>query len=153
MTNQNVKIDQIKKLREQTSAPIMDCKRALQECDGDENKAKEWLKKKGLAQAAKKKAKKAVDGLIYSYVHSGAKVGAILQLNCQTDFVARNQDFQKLAQEICLQIVSMNPKNVSVLLKQEYIRDSQKKISDLIDEAIAKFGENIKVGEFARLAI
>ncbi len=150
---QKSKLDQIKTLRDQTVAPVMDCKMALEEAGGDEKKAKEWLRKKGLTRAAKKKNQETGDGLIYSYIHSGAKIGAILQLSCQTDFVARNQEFQQLAQEICLQIVSMNPKNVSVLLKQEYIRDPQKKISDLIDSAIAKFGENIRVEKFARLAV
>ena len=148
-----ISINKIKALRKQTSAPIMDCKKALQECDGDEVKAKDWLKKKGLALAAKKKDKTVLDGLIYSYIHSGNKVGAMIKLSCQTDFVARNKDFQKLAHEICLQIASMNPKNIKELLCQEYIRDSQKKISDLIDEAIAKFGENIRVEEFTRLTV
>lgn len=150
---QKPKLDQIKNLREQTSAPIMDCKRALEECGGDENKAKEWLKQKGLLRAAKKKDKSVGDGLIDSYLHSGAKVGAMIKLSCQTDFVARNEDFQKLARELCLQIAGMGPKNVKELLAQEYIRDPKKKINDLIDEAIAKFGENIKIEEFIRLAI
>lgn len=146
-------LDSIKKLRQQTSAPVMDCKKGLEQSGGDLAKAKVWLKKKGLSKVAKKKGNQAAAGKIHAYLHTDARVGAMVKLACQTDFVARNQAFAKLAHELCLQIASMKPKNVKQLLSQEYIRDPKKTIKDLIDEAIAKFGENIKVEDFARLEV
>ena len=150
-----IKIDlkKIKELREATSAPIMECKKALKICSADMKKAKVWLKKQGLAKVAKKKGKATKEGTIYSYIHSGGKVGAMVKLTCQTDFVAKNDEFQRLIREICMQIAAMKPKNVQKLLAQEYIRDPEKKIEDLLNEAIAKFGENIKIEEFVRLEV
>lgn len=148
-----VSIDLIKKLREQTNAPVMECKRALEECDGDMKKAKRWLAKKELARAEKKKDREAKEGLIHCYIHGDRKIGAMVKLCCQTDFVAKNREFEKLAHEICLQIAAMKPRNIKALLSQEYIRDPKKKIEDLLKEAIAKFGENIKIEEFERLEV
>jgi len=148
-----ITLEAITKLRTETKAGIMDCKRALSESKGDFSKAKDILKQKGLATAAKKADRTTGAGIIESYVHSGANVGVLIKLSCETDFVARNEEFKKLGHEICLQIASMNPKNVEILLEQEYIRDGQKKIKDLITETIAKVGENIKIEDFCRLEI
>ncbi len=147
------KVDLIKQLRILTSAPVVACKKALEESGGDLKKAQAKLKKKGLARVAKKKGEAAKEGLIHCYLHSNGKIGAMVKLACQTDFVAKNRQFERLAHEICLQIAAMNPKTVKVLLKQEYIRDPQKTIGDLLNEAIAKFGENIKIEAFERLEI
>jgi elongation factor Ts len=146
-------IDKIKALRDRTGAPIMECKTALEENKGDVNKAEAVLKKKGLARVRKKKEEMAQEGLVHCYIHADSKVGAMVKLCCQTDFVARNKEFEKLAHEICMQIAAMNPKSVDKLVSQPYIRDEKKTVADLIDEAIAKFGENIKIEEFVRLAI
>jgi elongation factor Ts len=148
-----ITLEAITKLRTETKAGIMDCKRALAESKGDFSKAKEILKQKGLATAVKKADRATGAGIIESYVHCGANVGVLVKLSCETDFVARNEEFRKLAHEICLQIASMNPKNVEILLEQEYIRDGQKKIKDLVTETIAKVGENIKIEDYCRLEI
>lgn len=149
-----VNVDQIKKLRKLTGgAPVMECKKALEACQGDLKKAGAWLRKRDLLKAEKKKNEEAKEGLIHTYIHSDGKVGAMVKLCCQTDFVARNPGFEKLAHEICLQITSMNPKNLKELLGQEYIRDPKKTIKDLLNEAIGKFGEKIKVEEFTRFEV
>jgi len=148
-----ISLTQIKDLRKATSAPVMECKKALEECHGDFQKAKLWLKKRGLTRAAKKKERQTKEGLIHAYVHSDCRVGVLVKLVCETDFVARNKKFVALAHEIALQVAAMKPKDIQELLGQEYIRDSQKTIQTLIDEAIAQFGENIKIEEFVRLAI
>lgn len=146
-------LDLIKKLRRETQAPVMECQQALVKFGGDLAKAKKWLKKKGLARAKKKKSQRSEEGLIHAYVHNNGRAGAIVKISCQTDFVGRNPDFAKLAHEIALQIVALKPKNVRELLSQEYIRDPEKKIEELINGAIAKFGENIRIVDFTRLEI
>ena len=145
-----VKVDAVKKLRELTNAGIVECKKALKEADGDLDQAAKILKKKGAQLAEKKATRTTGEGLIETYLHSGSRVGAILELACETDFVARNELFKKLARELAMQITSMNPSTVKVLLEQEYIRDPKKKVKELIEETIAKFGENIKVKRFVR---
>ena len=142
----------IKKLRELTSAGFADCKNALEESKGDLKKAEEILKEKGIAKAAKKGDRATGSGLVESYVHGG-RIGVLVELLCETDFVARTDEFKTLAHEIALQISSMNPENADELLKQEYIRDASKTIETLIKEAIAKLGENIQIGKFSRLEI
>jgi elongation factor Ts len=148
-----ISTDLIKKLRKQTKAGLMDVSKALQESNGDLEKAKKWLIKQGLSKAAKKADRKTSDGLVESYIHNGGKVGSMVKLACETDFVAKTEDFQKLAREIAMQIASMNPKDVKELLAQAYIRDSKKTIEDLVKEAIAKLGENIQIIEFKRMEI
>ena len=147
-----VTVDQIKKLREETGVSISECKKALQEAKGDVKKAKEILKKlgRGFAKINKKKEVKA--GLIESYIHSGKKIGAMIELHCESDFVAHSEDFQKLAHELCLQIAAIDPENIP-LLKQPWIRDETKTIKDLINEYISKFGENIILKRFTRFEI
>ena len=147
-----VTVDQIKKLREETGVSISECKKALEGAKGDIKKAKEILKKLGRGFAKIKKEREVKSGLIESYIHSGKKIGAIVELHCESDFVAKSEDFQKLAHELCLQIVAIPPEEIP-LLKQPYIRDEAKTVRDLIDEYISKFGENIIIKRFARFEI
>lgn len=142
----------IKELREKTGAGINDCREALLESKGDLKKAEEILQKKGFEKAAKKGDRETGQGLIESYVHAG-RIGVLVELNCETDFVARTDEFKTLAHEIALQVSSMNPKSTEELLKQEYIRDGSKTIDDLVKAAIAKLGENIVLGKFHRIEI
>ena len=108
-----IKPEDVKRLREQTGAGIMDCKRALEESGGDPEKAALWLREKGLSTAAKKAGRDAREGIVSSYIHHGARLGVLLELNCETDFVARTDDFQQLAREIAMQIAGMAPQYVS----------------------------------------
>lgn len=149
----NITMDQIKQLREKTSAGVMDCRRALEEANGDVEKAAEILRKQGLEKAEKKSDRETSQGLVESYVHQTGRIGVIVEVLCETDFVARTEDFKSLCHEIAMQIASMNPKDTEELLNQEYIRDGSKKISDLVKEAIAILGENIVVKRFARIDI
>lgn len=144
---------QIKELREKTQAGFSDCKNALEEAGGDMKKAEEILKKKGFEKAAKKSDRETGQGLVESYVHQTGKVGVLISLLCETDFVARTDEFKHLAHEIAMQVAAMNPKDMDVLLKQEYIRDGSKTIDSLIKETIAKLGENIKLSDFKRSEI
>jgi len=147
-----VTVDQIKQLREETGVSISECKKALEEAKGDLKKAKEILKKLGRGFAKIKKKMEVKAGLIESYIHSGKKIGAMVELHCESDFVAHSEDFQKLAHELCLQIAAIDPENIP-LLKQLWIRDETKTIKDLIDEYISKFGENIILKRVARFEI
>lgn len=147
-----VTIDQIKKLREETEISISECKRALEEAKGDFQKAKEILKKWGKDFAKKKIKRETRQGIIESYIHANKRVGAMLELNCETDFVAQNPEFQKLAHELALQIAAVNPEEIP-LLEQIWIRDETKTIKDLIEEYIAKLGENIIIKRFSRYEI
>lgn len=148
-----LKVEQIKKLREEIGAPVMECKRALEESEGDIKNAKKILAKWGVDRAQKKKEREAGDGLVYAYIHHGGKVGALVEVNCETDFVAKTDDFQKLVHEIAMQVASMDPKDVDELMEQEYIRDAKKTVQQLIDEVISKVGENIKVKKFVRYVV
>ncbi|MEX0616967.1 MAG: translation elongation factor Ts [Candidatus Woykebacteria bacterium] len=144
---------QVKKLRDETGAPVMDARRALLEAEGNLDKAKEILKKKGAEIVAKKAARETGQGLIETYVHAGGKVGSMVHLACETDFVAKTEEFKVLAKEIAMQVAAMSPENTEELLDQEYIRDSGKKIKELVEETIAKTGENIQVKKVARFAL
>lgn len=148
-----ISAQQIKELREKTQAGFSDCKMALEESNGDMKKAEEILRKKGFEKAAKKSDRETGQGLVESYVHQTGKVGVLVSVLCETDFVARTDEFKHLAHEIAMQIAAMNPKDVDALLKQEYIRDGSKVINDLVTETIAKLGENIKISEFKRSEI
>lgn len=147
-----VSLEQIKQLRQQTDVSIAECKKALEQVNGDIDKAKELLKQWGKEFAAKKMAKTSEQGIIDYYIHPNKKVGVLLDLRCETDFVARNADFQKLAHELCLQIAALNPQETP-LLEQSWIKDETKTVKDLIDSYIAKIGENIVVKRFARFEI
>lgn len=148
-----IEIEKVKELRELTSLSVIDCKKALEEAGGDLVKAQEILKKAGVALAEKKSARVAGDGLIYSYIHNTGKIGVLLELSCETDFVARNEEFKSLAHEICLQVASLAPKSVEELLKMEYIKDSSRTIQDLVTVAVSKLGENINIRRFLRYQV
>lgn len=137
-----MKLEDIKKLREQTSAGVSDCRAALEEAKGDMKKAAEILKAKGIEKAAKKSDRAVKAGMIFTYVHHTGRVGAIVSLACETDFVAKTEDFQKLGREIAMHLAATND------LEAPYVRDASKTIADLVKETVGKLGENIQVGEF-----
>lgn len=145
-------VNDIKKLREETGAGIADCKEALSQSKGNLEKAKEWLKKKGLDKAASKSEREVKAGLVEVYSHGG-RVGVLVELLCETDFVAKTEDFKNLAHELALQIASMNPPSVDDLLSQEYIRDNGVTVDQLIKGVVGKLGENIQIGRFERIAL
>ncbi len=194
----DISADLIKDLRERTGAGMLDCKKALQENGGNIEKAMDFLREKGLAKAAKRGDKETKEGKVISYIHANGKIGVLLELNCETDFVAKNESFDELGKEICLQIAAASPlyinkesvpadvieKESSILksqlveqgkkpeqiekiipgkltsfytevclLEQIHIKDNKKVIRELIQEFIAKFGENITVGKFTRYQI
>ena len=146
----------------------MDSKRALEESDGDIAKAEAILGEKGLASAAKKSDRSTSEGLVVSYIHTGGRVGSLVELNCETDFVARTDEFSALGRNLAMQVAAMSPLYVSrdsvpedaekvedqeLLLEQEYIRDSSMKIGDLVKESIGKLGENIRIRRFSRFEL
>ena len=145
-------VDKIKQLRKETGAGIADCRMALEEAEGDMEKAKEVLKKKGLDKAASKSGREVRTGLVEVYSHGG-KVGVLVEVLCETDFVAKTEDFKTLAHEIALQVASMNPPSVEDLLAQVYIRDNSQTIDQLIKGVVGKLGENIQIGRFERIAL
>ncbi len=147
-----VDVNLVKQLREESGAGIADCKNALTESDGDMKKAKEILHQKGLDKAGSKSDREAGEGIVEAYSHNG-KIGVLVELRCETDFVGKTEDFKTLAHELALQIASMNPENVDELVEQDYVRDPSQKVGDLIKTAIAKLGENIKIGKFARISL
>lgn len=148
-----INIEDLKKLRAETSASIGDVRKALEESNGDLKQAREWLQKKGFERAEKKGDRVTEQGLIESYVHANGKIGVLVELLCETDFVARTDEYKTLAKEVAMQVAAMNPKDVEELLEQDYIRDGSKKVNDLVKETIAKLGENITLKRFARLEI
>jgi len=148
-----ISAEQIKKIREKTGFSIMECKNALEETDGDEEKALKIIEKKGKEKAVKKSEREAKQGLIEAYIHNNGKIGVLLELNCETDFVARNENFKELAHGIAMHIAAMGVDDKEELLGQTFIKDESKTIKDLVTEAIAKLGENIKIGKFIRLKI
>lgn len=148
-----VDIKLLKKLRNETGVSLADCRKSLEETKNDYKKALVWLKKHGLEKAAKKKDRETSQGLVASYIHQNGRVGALLEVMCETDFVARTDEFKNLVREMCMQVAAMNPKDVSALLQQEYIRDNSKTIESLIKETIAKLGENIVVKNIQRFEI
>ncbi len=155
----------VKELRELTGAGVMDSKRALEAAGGDLAKAVEILRQQGLARAAKKAERKAEQGMIDAYIHAGGRIGAMVEVNCETDFVARTEDFRRLVHDIAMQIAATSPKVVGnepelgevseeeILLKQPFIKDPSITIEDLIKGSIAKMGENIVVRRFARFEL
>lgn len=138
-------INKLKQLREETGVSFSLCKKALEETDNNLDEAKKLLTKWGADKAKDKSQRSTSAGAIFSYVHHNKKVASLVEIACETDFVSSNKDFQNLGQEIAMQVASLRPENVDELLNQNYIRDPSKKISDLIKDAILKFGENIKI--------
>lgn len=143
----------IKKLREKTGAAVMDCKKALDEAGGDLKKAEELVKQRGLAKAEKKADRETKEGYVASYVHSTGKVAALVELQCETDFVARNDEFRALANEIAMQVAAMKPETVDELLEQENIREGSTTIQEMIKQLSGKIGENIILKRFVRYSV
>jgi elongation factor Ts len=160
----------IKDLREKTGAGVMDCKKALLEAEGNLEKAIEILNQRGIALARKKAERVADQGVIEAYVHPGGRIGVLVEVNCETDFVARTDEFKELAHNLALQIAAMCPQFISpediaqetetdedaktnCLLLQPYIKDPEKTVQDIVTETIAKVGENIKVRRFIRFEL
>ena len=146
-------IELVKKLRKQTGAGIMECKKALENSKGNLEKAKKIIEKEGIAKAKKRADKKTAEGYVATYTHNTGKVGVIVEVLCESDFVSRSDQFRSLTKNLCLQIAAMEPKTVKELKAQDYIREPEKTISDLLKATIAKFGENIKINRFERFEI
>lgn len=142
----------IKTLREETGAGMMDCKKALEESNGDMDKAREWVKQRGLAKAEKKADRETKEGYIASYVHTNNKVAALVEILCETDFVARNPEFQEMAKSVAMQVASMNPENVEELLAQDFIK-GEGTIEELVKSLSGKIGEKFVVNRFVRYAV
>lgn len=148
-----VDINLIKKLREETSCGVMDAKNALIESNGKYEIAKELIFKKGLARAEKRADREANEGIVYSYIHNGGKIGSMIVLTCETDFVAKTEDFSKVAKEIALQVSTDDYQDLESLLNSPYMRDESKKLSDIVAELSAKTGEKVELKKFVRFAI
>lgn len=146
-------LELIKQLRQETSVSVGECKKALEEAGNDLEKAREILKARGLEKAEKKSEREVKSGAVFTYLHSNKKVGVMLDMRSETDFVASNEEFGQVAKDICLHIAAMNPSDLDSLLKQEWIKDESKTIQDLVTELIAKFGENILIEKFIRYEI
>ena len=194
----NISADMVKHLREKTGSGIMDCKQALTECDGNLDKAVDFLRKKGLATAAKRAGRAMTAGTVMSYIHMGGKLGVLVEVNCETDFVAKNDDFQDFTKNIAMHIAATNPLGIqpedipeevidkekeiyraqalelgkpdniidkiaegkltkfikdSCLLDQPYVRNPEITVGDLLNELIAKIGENIQIRRFVRFQL
>lgn len=143
----------IKKIREKTSASIADIKKALEDSKGDEIKAFEILKKRGLEIVEKKSERTAKEGIIDSYIHADGKIAAVVVLLCETDFVARNEEFKNLAHDLAMHIAAFNPKDIEELNRQEFLKKPSLKVKEAIGEAIAKFGENIVLNQFCYFSL
>ena len=146
-------IKKIKQLREYTGAGVMEVKQALEKNNGDLEKAKKELMKKVSAKAAKKADRVAGDGLVYSYIHLNGKLGSLIHMACETDFVAKTDDFQNLCKEVAMQVCTEDIDNVKDLLKAEYMRDTTRTVGDLITKATAKLGEKIELKKFIKYSI
>ena len=163
-----IAIEMIKELRSQCSAGVMECRNALIEAEGDMEKALQVLKGKGLLKAEKKVDRATGQGLVEAYIHTGGRIGALVEVNCETDFVARTDEFKELAHDLAMQVAALSPKYISeeelpegadiepqvaCLLQQPFIRDSAQTVRDIIVEVIAKVGENIRVSRFSRFEL
>ncbi len=194
----DISAEMVKELRQATGSGIMDCKKVLAEAEGNIEKAIELLRKKGLAKAAKRAGRSTSEGIIYSYIHTGAKLGVLVEVNCESDFVAKTDDFQEFAKNIAMHIAAANPAGLNpedvdsavvekereiykaqmlqegkpeniidkivdgkvekfykevCLMSQQYVKDPQKTISELLKETIGKIGENIQIRRFSRFQI
>ena len=163
-----ISVDAIKALRNSTGAGIMDSKKALEAAEGDVKKAEEILRQQGIASAAKRANRATNQGLVESYIHSGGRIGAIVEVNCETDFVARTGDFKELAHNLAMQVAAMSPSYVDesdvpedfedsdtqdCLMQQPYIRDPSMTVQELVKEAVGKLGENVRVRRFSRFSL
>lgn len=148
-----INADLIRKLREESGAPVMRVKKVLEELDGNEKKALEILKKEGFEKASRRAERETSNGKVFSYEHHTGKIVSVIELLCETDFVARNELFVQLGRDIAMQVASLNPKDEKDLMDQGFIKDPKKKIADLVKEVIAKTGENIRLGKFVRIEL
>ena len=148
-----IKIDDLKKVRTITGASIDAIRKALEEAGGEIEKTLELLKARGAVGAAKKANRQTGEGIVAQYIHANGKVGVLVKLLCETDFVARTEQFKKLGHEVAMHVAAMNPENVEELLNQQYVRDPGQTVGELIKSGIATLGENIQVGEFCRFEI
>ena len=163
-----IAIEMVKELRNQCSAGVMECRNALVEAEGDLGKALQVLKEKGLQKAEKKVDRATGQGLVEAYIHTGGRIGALVEVNCETDFVARTDEFKELAHDLAMQVAALSPQYISeeelpegadiepqvaCLLQQPFIRDSAQTVRDIIVEVIAKVGENIRVSRFSRFEL
>ena len=163
-----VTVEAIKELRELTGVGMLDCKNALEEAKGDLDKAKQILRRRGIAVAEKRAGRETAQGLVEAYIHPDGRLGALVELNCETDFVARTDDFRNLAHDLAMQVAATEPKYVSpdelpsdsdgdprdlCLLAQPFIKDPVRSVQDMINDSIAKTGENIRVRRFQRFQL
>jgi len=152
MDNKKI-IELVKKLRAEMGLGIMEIKSALEEAKGNETKAKQILKEKGFKKAESKAERETHQGRVATYTHATGKIGVMVELLCETDFVAKHEDFLALTKELCLQVAAMNPETVEDLMKQEFIKDPSKTIEEMLKALISKFGENMKINRFTRFEI
>jgi elongation factor Ts len=158
----------VKELREKTGAGVMDCKSALEEAGGDLERAIEVLQQRGMASAEKRMHRETSQGIIECYIHAGGRLGAMVEVNCETDFVARTDDFKQLARDLAMQVVAYSPISVSeedlpegaegdpdelCLMRQSFVKDESRTIDELVKDVIAKTGENIRVRRFVRFEL
>lgn len=148
-----IKAKDIAELRNKTGAGVMDCKEALIKANGNKGKALEILKVMGKDKIKRRADRMTKQGIIETYVHKGSRIGAIVEIACETDFVARTDDFKKLAHNVAMQVASMTPKDIKELLGQIYIFDDKKTIADLVEEIIAKTGEKCEIKRFIRFEL
>ncbi|KKR30795.1 hypothetical protein A2715_02170 [Candidatus Woesebacteria bacterium RIFCSPHIGHO2_01_FULL_39_32] len=145
-----ITVDQIRELKEDTGAPVMRTKKVLEELKGDMKKAEEILRKEGFEKVAKRVRRETSEGIVATYAHHNQKVVGVIELFCETDFVARNELFQNLAHDLAMQVASMGEKDFE---KQEFIKDPSKIVEDLVKEVIAKTGENARIGRIFRVEL
>jgi len=148
-----ISVELIKKVRELTGAPVIRVKKVLEEFKGDEKKAIDLLKKEGFEKVAKREGRETSQGLVEVYSHHSGKVASLVELLCETDFVSRNELFKTLAHDLALQVASIEVKDAGELLKQDFIKDPSKKVSDLVKEIIVKTGENVRIGRIFRIEL
>ncbi|MGC9602129.1 MAG: translation elongation factor Ts [Minisyncoccia bacterium] len=149
----DISTDAVKELRDKTGVSVMECKKALVAAGGDMQKALAVLGERSVVIAAKKQDRALGAGIVAAYVHNTAQVGALVLLNCETDFVSKNEEFIALAHDIAMQISAMNPANHDELMQQQFIKDPSKTIANLISGAVQKFGERIELGGFSRRSV
>ena len=167
MSPAKISVDAIKELRERTSAPLGDCRKALEETGGDQAKALAWLRERGAAIAQKREGRTTGQGRVEAYLHHDGRIAALVEVGCETDFVARTPDFIQFCKDVAMQVAAMNPKALKIeegaavapedkaayLFEQPFIKDSSQKIGDMLQGLIAKTGENVVIKRFTRFAV
>ena len=148
-----ITIEKIKALRKKTEASIGFCREALEKSQGDMKKSLDYLRQKGAEISQKREGKESSEGIVESYIHTNKKIGVLVELLCETDFVAKNKEFKDLAHDLAMHIAAMDPKNIKEFLEQPFIKDESTIINEFINEKISKIGENIKINKFIRYEI